>query len=398
MRLLFFLPNISAYRDRTRLLMEVSRGLDRLILMVGQLDEDVDTTSYPNLRVVPVGFRRGNRPYNLARASWLAVRAIKNERISVVHDTFGTLLSLFFVKKPYPHVKFVESFYFLSGWRLRHVWNDVPTWKLFSNRSKAMLYPNAMVEQLACRFADNVVVQAPGLIDQLLEYTTIPRTKVSVLTNNVDSSYWNVGQDKPRHRPAKSPVRLLFIGSSIARTRGALHLIEAVRAARDRSISVALTMMGGKWEWFTREPVQTLINKYGLQEQIRVVDSRVAQAEVRSAFWNHDLFVYQTMNDGSPRVVLEALASGLPVIASHHPGIDVIDPTGEFIAFTNYGDVPHIVAWIQDYAQNHSAWQERAHLGHQRITGRFSTPVVARQYVSFYRDLVLRRTSVTRSE
>ena len=121
--------------------------------------------------------------------------------------------------------------------------------------------------------------------------------------------------------------------------------------------------------------------------------------KLRDIYRDSDLFLCQTINEGSPRVVLEALACGLPVIASHHPGIDILDPEGDWIAFTDFADVSEITRIVQDLRNNPSAWAQRALIARAAVVERFSMPTVARQYVELYQQLTenapARRASAT---
>ena len=182
-----------------------------------------------------------------------------------------------------------------------------------------------------------------------------------MLANSVDTDFW---RPPPEHAPNKdvddTPVRILFIGT-IDRSRGALVLIEVLHLLKLRGIPATLTMVGA-WERLTRGPAMDLIRQYGVGDQV-LFAGWLPRSELLDNFHRHDLFLYQTNNDASPRVVLEALATGLPIIASHHPGIDVIDPEGESIAFTEYGDAERIVDLVDTFSSNRREWSERARIG-----------------------------------
>ena len=96
------------------------------------------------------------------------------------------------------------------------------------------------------------------------------------------------------------------------------------------------------------------------------------------------MLIYQSMNEGSPRVVLEAMGCGLPVIASNHPGIVELDPGGEYISFTDYGDIDKIVNYILSYRSNPDEFVSRLEKGRRHVLENFSTEVIAEDYVRFY--------------
>ena len=381
MHVLFFLPNIKSYRDRVRLLMEVSKGLDRLTLLIGLKDAEISMEGYDRFHLVEVGFRPGNRPYNVWKASKLAERIISRENVNVVHDTFGTLLPLFYKKKRYSQIRFITSLFILNGYRILHVFNQVNLLKLLSNRNTAVMFYNQWMEKHICKLADHVILQAPGLVDNLLEYVPIPRTKVHVITNNVDTEFWYPENSSGHNTKDSNITKLLFVGG-IDYTRGIFTLIEMMSHLLKEKHRCVLKVVGG-WGPFAKKKVIADIQARGLSDVIEFIP-KVSQIELRDIFRSSDLFIYQTINDGSPRIVLEALATGLPVIASRHPGINVIDPKEKFIAFTQFGDVAHVVDLVKSFKGCKEKWKERSQIGRKSVVKYFSSLSVAGQYLDFY--------------
>jgi len=380
---LFFLPSLAGYRDRVRLVMEISRLVDRLVLLVGQEDDELDTSDYPHFAVVPVGFRPGNRLSNRRKASALAREIINSEAINVVHDTFGNLLPLMRRKRDFPDTVFCTSLYLLPGWHLRHIWDDVPRWRMLLRKNTALVFFGAVIEKRQCALADYVVLQAPGLIDHLQEYTDIPASRIAVLTNNVDPSYWSPDPRNEATEPANpaDPPKLLFVGR-FKRGRGTLESIEVVHRLAQIDLPATLTMCG-TWSHSEEKATRARIQEWGIESRVTLRRS-LPRDELRQAYRTHDLLIYQSISDGSPRVVLEALACGIPTIASHHPGIDVLDPEGDIIGLTEYGDVDRIVALVQDFSAHRRTWCQRALKGRKHIAETFNSEAVAKTYRDFY--------------
>ena len=144
--------------------------------------------------------------------------------------------------------------------------------------------------------------------------------------------------------------------------------------------------MVGSWNPLDENEALTKIRSYGLQEVIRIVP-RATRHGLRSMFWEHDLFVYPSRNEGSPRVLLEALSAGLPAVAAHHPGMDVLDPAEEFIAFTEFDDVGRTVEWVRHFQTAVEDRVLRAKVGRDVILRNHSAASVAGEYLSFYESV-----------
>ena len=381
-RALFFLPNIRGYPDRVSLLKEVSRGLDGLTLLVGQMDAEVDTAGYDRFTVVDAGFRRGWLPRNMWRASRMAEEMVRDAGVDVVHDTFGALLPLFWRKRRHPSAWYLTSLYNLVAWRSRHVWGQVSVW-YFLRQNKRMFFKR-WIERQICLSADSVVLQAPGLVGRLLEDVPIPRERVRVLLNSVDTDFWSPRDPPLKEQTAQDECRVLFVGG-IDYSRGIFALIEMIRLLKKHACPARLTIVG-RWGALGKEEALALISNHGFEKDISFLPT-LGRERLRELYRDSDVFVYQTNNAGTPRVVLEALACGLPVVASRHPGIDVIDPGDDFIAFTDFGDANQMARFVRDFSERPEIWQQRAKAGRQAVEDRFSIPTVARQYVEFYQSL-----------
>ena len=379
-RVLFFLPSLQAYQDRAQLLMEVSRGVERLVLLVGIADKELEVSGYDRFRLVEVGFRRGLRPLNMLRASLLAARLIRSESINVVHDTFYTLLPLLPARRLL-RVTFCASVFADVGWRLRYVWGDTPLWRKLRSRGKLVTYANRLLERMWVARSDRIVVQAPGLVERIVELNSVPESRVAVLRNSVDLDYWAPADEMTAARAQGEPLRILFVGG-IGPTRGGPAMLEAVKLLTERGVPARLTIVGG-WELDAESGFRSAISRLGIEDRVSIT-GRLSRERVLEAFRSHDVFLYQTINDGSPRIVLEAMACGMAIIASHHPGIDVLDPDGHAVSFTRFGDAERIAELAAGFLERPEQLREKGSEARAIAMDRFNHREVATEYVGFY--------------
>jgi glycosyltransferase involved in cell wall biosynthesis len=365
---------------------EVARNTDRFIFLIGRDDGLSEIPDVDDLDFVLASFGRGGRVANLWRANRIASRLIKNERINVVHDTFGNLLPLMYMKRRFPDVSFCTSLFNLVGWRARHVWGDMPLHRLLRSRGGALMFANHWVEHRTVNRADHVIVQAPGLIPRLREYADVPDERLEVITNNVDTEFWHPQADRIAYGKDHSELRLLYIGG-IGPSRGGPAMLDMMARLVGDGINVKLTIIGG-WERYAEEMIRERVQELNIGDRVSF-PGRVTREGVRDAFHENDLFVYQTINDGSPRIVLEAMASGIPILASHHPGTDVLDPDQEIINFTDYSDVPQMVESVTNFVNDPSTRWKRADHGREVAVEKFSPGAVAQQYIDLYERVLV---------
>ncbi|MDP6716969.1 MAG: glycosyltransferase family 4 protein [SAR202 cluster bacterium] len=382
-RVIFFLPTVSGYMDRVNLLMEASDQLGRFTLLVGSLDRQVDHSAHRNFDIVEIGFKRRMRPLNMWKSSRVAERILRQQGADIVHDTMGMLYPLFRKKSDFPSVQFVTSFFILFGWRLSHVWGQHSKLRLLTATSTAMMYPNRWIERRMARIADHIVLQAPGLTDHLASDVPAVRNKTHVITNNVEADFWTpplAAKDTDNNK-----CNLLFVGS-VDHSKGIFVLLDTMAELRDRGANAALTVVG-KPNQIAANQVDETVHRMQLGDIVRF-ENRVNREQLREFYREADLFIYQTINDGSPRVVLEALACGLPVIGSRHPGIQVLDPDEEFVAFSDFGDIQAIADHVEDFISDRDNWKQRSEVGRERIETDFSSSAVAQQYADLYNSIV----------
>ncbi|WP_295045175.1 glycosyltransferase [uncultured Paracoccus sp.] len=147
-----------------------------------------------------------------------------------------------------------------------------------------------------------------------------------------------------RHADRTPPLRhLLFVGRLVP-VKGVSVLIRAFGGiARDVPQAV-LTIVGDGPE---RAGLQRLVSHLGLQDRIRFTGARTQQ-QVAAHMAEADLFVLPSFAEGLPVVLMEAMASGLPVIATDIAGIPELvqdNATGRLVAA---GDEAQLAQAIRD--------------------------------------------------
>jgi len=150
-----------------------------------------------------------------------------------------------------------------------------------------------------------VTANSRGLAD--LARAFAPDLAVPVIPNGVDTNLFHPGPVRPVEMDA--PVRLLAVGRLVGQ-KGFDLLFEAL--ARPGLERAELDLVGdGEW----RAQLQAQAARLGLTERIRF-RGWLDRADLATVYREADLFVLSSRDEGMPNVVLEAMASGLPVVST----------------------------------------------------------------------------------
>ena len=134
---------------------------------------------------------------------------------------------------------------------------------------------------------------------------------------------------------------LCHAGTMAARYKGQEILIEAAAKCIRRGLDLEVVLMGdGKFRPLYEQRAATL----GIAERVRFLGNVPGGEAVRDEYDKADVLVFPSLTEGLPRVVIEAMARGLPCVASDVGGIPEL-LEDEFLA--RPGDVEELAERIE---------------------------------------------------
>ena len=171
--------------------------------------------------------------------------------------------------------------------------------------------PDAYFDRLAAEWeaADAVVVNSAWSADALVRQG-VPREKLHVVPLAYDPP--PAPPARPP-RPAGEPLVALWLGTVVLR-KGIQYLIEAARRLADRPIKFVIV-----------GPIDISPKAIAAAPANVEFVGRVTRDRAADAYRSADLFVLPTLSDGFALTQLEAMAHGLPVVATPNCGA-VVEP------------------------------------------------------------------------
>lgn len=207
---------------------------------------------------------------------------------------------------------------------------DIPI--VFTNHTRYDLYAHAYVPMVPealgeafmraylpsfCKGCDLVIAPSKGLKQVLTNFGVA--SDIQVIPNGVDiKPFQNVEQPIPRHKLGFQPedIILTYMGR-IGPEKNLAFLLRAFAGVANTYDNVHLLIIGDGSE---RENLQDLVRIMGIGNRVNFT-GMIPYTNLPAYMAVADAFVTASVSEVHPLSVIEALASGLPVIGIQSPGI-----------------------------------------------------------------------------
>ncbi|MDX1912009.1 MAG: glycosyltransferase [Saprospiraceae bacterium] len=197
------------------------------------------------------------------------------------------------------------------------------------------------------------------------------------------------------HHRHKIPgqLRLLQV-ATFTDKKGHLDTLAAFQLALQNCPNLQLTLAGERQDRALFSAIKTFIRSHRLEQKVRLLDF-IPHARLPVLMREADLFIHPSRTsalqdvEGSPVVIAEAQATGLPVISTRHADIPMLvlhEKTGLLAPERS----PEILAgYIKHFYQmDHSAYQSCAQAARRQITEHFSVEKTGERLLACYQSMV----------
>jgi glycosyltransferase involved in cell wall biosynthesis len=246
---------------------------------------------------------------------------------------------------------------------------DVPGLVPGLDRTHRLIAP---LRRNVLREACAVVANSPNLA-RLSEL--IDPFPVRIIPNGVDADYFLPGSS--RERGGRQLFRILFVGRLQAQKNVAL-LLRAIAGMRSEAATWHLDVVGDGPE---RVELERQAGALGLSDDVTWHGWR-SKEETAGLYRNSDCFVNPSIYEGMPNTVLEAMASGLPVIASDVGGNNDLVIPGETGFLFNLHEPQTLRRHLRNLAENPDLCRAFGARGREHVVATHSWKNVAKLYTN----------------
>lgn len=218
------------------------------------------------------------------------------------------------------------------------------------------------------RNLDKIICVSQFTADKVIELHQIPSEKVVVINNCLDPFFHvSTSFKKPQvlleRYQLNNQHKILFSLSRLSfseKYKGYDHNIELLPKLLKAHPNL-IYLIGGKWDSEEKKRLDNLINKFHLEENVRVIGF-IDEGELTDHFLLSDIFIMPSKKEGFGIVFIEAIASGLRVIGGNKDGtIDALK-NGALGALVDPDDLADIEEKIRYYLDRPQTNQDKLEL------------------------------------
>lgn len=236
------------------------------------------------------------------------------------------------------------------------------------------------------KLAQRIIPLSQALQRYLCERVGVAPEKITQIYNGVDCSRFD-GEVAPATLPALLTGKRLF--GTVGRlqlVKDQLTLIEAFIVLRARApewaARIALVLVG---DGPLREQCETRVHAAGLQDSVWFCGER---SDIPALMRVLEVFVLPSRAEGISNTILEAMASGLPVIATDVGGNAELVVAGETGFIVPRQQPEALAEAMARYLNDTELAKRHGAAGRARVLQTFSLPAMVKRYEAVYRELL----------
>lgn len=240
------------------------------------------------------------------------------------------------------------------------------------------------MRRLYSPFVHHYIALSRDLADYLAGSVGIAQHRITQVYNGVDTDKFRRVSNERVSLPTFT-AQTCFVVGAVGRMQTvkdqptlAKAFIRALELAPEARVHLRLALIG---DGPLRADVMALLTQAGVAHLAWVPGSREDIAELMRGF---DLFVLPSLAEGISNTILEAMACGLPVLATRVGGTPEVVLHGQTGTLVSAKDVESMACAILNYYRSPLLARDHGEAGRIRVVEQFSIDSMVRRYEQIY--------------
>lgn len=241
------------------------------------------------------------------------------------------------------------------------------------------------VNRLTASCADSIVCVSQAVADFASAEIGLPAGKLLVIPNGTDvAQFANLPSQIEARKKHNLPIDAVIVGAigRLHSVKGCSVLVDSFKEINSLFPKTCLLFAGAGPE---RPRLEAQAGRLGLREKVRFVGDQERIPPLLPAV---DIAAIPSFHEGMPNAALEAMAAGVPVVATAVGGTPEVVLDGETGILVPPGDPGALAAAITRLVRNPAERTRLGQAGKRRIFENFSIQVAVRKLERHYCELL----------
>ncbi|MDO8467786.1 MAG: glycosyltransferase family 4 protein [Nanoarchaeota archaeon] len=282
------------------------------------------------------------------------------------------------------HVHFVLAAFAAKIKKIPHVhtthcpWSDA--YRSFTGRLGILISYN-IFSRLALKLTNKIIAITPWEIDFIKKYGG-SKEKIEVIPNGMAEIFFNKISPNNFKRKNKINGRLVLYFGRLNVTKGPDKFVEIAKLILKDKKDVTFVIRGP--DEGMRETVKKLIGK---EKRIILMNETRDRKEIASMYQSADVFVLPSYREGLPLTLFEAMASGLPIVASPVNGVpyEMSEPENGFLI--DYGENEKYKKRIIELLENTNL-RKKISKNNIEKSKKYNWDIISKRTLNLYKSLL----------
>lgn len=241
-----------------------------------------------------------------------------------------------------------------------------------------------VLNNLLGRISDRVIAVSEAVKDDIMAYDGLSANKITVLHNGVEEGRFSGVEGTEARSVLRIPADAIVVGTvgSLKYQKGQKYLVEAISLVLKQFPGTVLLIVG---DGPAGGELRELVKQRGIEDSVIFTGSR---RDVPAMLASMDIFVFPSLWEGMPNALVEAMASGKPIIATDiKPNREVLGPEHAGI-FVPCEDSMAIASEIAGLLRDRQAALMLGSAAQVRAISRFSIAGTVRAYTDLFEEIL----------
>ena len=222
--------------------------------------------------------------------------------------------------------------------------------------------------------AQRIIVDTAYVEDKLKAYGLKHVPEMHVIPQGIDEAFYTI-----KCNPKSNSI--LCVGA-IAPRKGHIYTVGMFERLREKGVNARLRIIGSLADKAYYEQLQQKIAKSTYKSDISL-EANMPREELLKAYAEAKLFVLHSREESQGIVFAEAMATGLPVVATRIGGIPYVVADGKSGLLCPYGDVNAMTEMVNGVMMDEALWKQYANES-RKIAKDYNWTQISHKIVKLY--------------